>query len=44
MRVDLIGINQLDRTVRLQRVTSFDVDDNDAAIAELDRLHAEIDD
>ena len=44
MRVDLIGINQLDRTLRLQRVTSFDVDDSDAAIAELDRLHAEIDD
>lgn len=28
----------------LRRMFSFDIDDRDAAIAELDRLHAEIDD
>jgi hypothetical protein len=44
MQVELIGVNQLDRSLRrLQRVVTFDLDDVDAAIAELDRLHAQID-
>jgi hypothetical protein len=42
---DFIHCLRLDPALqRLQRIVSFDVDDVDAAIAELDRLHAEIDD
>jgi hypothetical protein len=45
MQVDSIGINQLDRTLRqLQRVVTFDMGAVDTAIAELDRMHAELDD
>ena len=36
---------QLDRELqRLERIVSFEVDDRDAAIAELDQMHADIDD
>jgi hypothetical protein len=35
----------LDRELQpLERIVSFEVDDRDAAIAELDRMHADIDD
>jgi hypothetical protein len=42
---EYVSCTQLDPTLTLQhRYIIFDVDDRDAAIAELDRLHAEIDD
>ena len=42
---DFIHCIRLDPELqRLQRIVSFDADDRDAAIAELDRLHAEIND
>jgi hypothetical protein len=42
---DFIHCIRLDPTLqRLQRIVSFDVDDRDAAIAEVDRMYAEIDD
>ena len=43
MRTDMITCIRLDPQLRLlQRRVQFDPDDRDAAIAELDRMHAEI--
>ena len=43
-RMDSIGVVRFDPTVtRLERIVQFDEDDVSAAVAELDRLHAEVD-
>ena len=45
MGVEHIECWRLDATLRRANLTvAFDLDDRDAAIAELDRMHAEIDD
>lgn len=45
MFTDMIACLRFDAQLRrLQRRVLFDLDDRDGAIAELDRMHAEIDD
>ena len=43
--VEVITCCRLDEDLRrIERLVILDIDDRDAAIAELDRLHAELDD